>query len=1225
MAAHATRLKCPFFSKDGKAYQIWFQQDGWAGGVTTISGRGSPVSIEWGRRGIDIFTPIRGSHSAIALWRKTVTELDVLLDADTNEWLIIVVSGTSQAAIDAATFDEFWRGYLVLDNYEDSTIAIPDELDLEANDGVGELKNIPYTDASGSPEVAFTGRESFRVIARRCLDKLGYSLPFRMASRLYADGEPTSVDPWDKMECDNSIFYDDDGTAMSTYQVLQQLLYRMSAELFQRDGAWHFIAVELQDGTAYTVYKYTAGGAADGTTTQGVALDVDTLVTAETVLREPGRRGFIQPVGITSLRFNHGLIPSLIHGGTFSESFLRGGRGRVSTGELWSDFWTLSSGVGISDPIVRDASGARYTREYFGPRGFGRSSLGGYYTGNGVLFIPADFHGSSRVPDTVKGVVVTTMPFATQTGDPIAAGQRIVFTGTIKIPHNAGAGKGRFQTYWRIEIVGQDRILLTDGTWHDSTAESETDKAQTISPEGDNWGDQGVTLDQVRRFSFESEASPVAGDLFLKLYATSDVDGSDLDPEGVEWDDIEIQIIDEDGERLEANLTEAWTGLPDSVRPTIDLVMGPGPASFMPSAVTWGGVFFTDFVTDLIVAATELDELTTEAWVRFLNRFLERRHETYTRLDAEMGTPFTINSRNFALTYLRKDVRHQRDEFEIVRHIFDSAATISTQSSAENIHSFSQSSGSASALSGTVVDLGDLAGYISTQNPIALVDTEHEENDVVTVLTVDLVTVAGLFDEDEFVVVDRVTAKPFVFRMSADEADVTWDVEDPDNPGFGLTLDGPIAVGSGIYRSNAQLLDILYGVFEQLEITNDLLVDSPTFYVDSANNRVGMGTLVPDGTLHVHTGTAGAVTPVSDSDDLVVENSSHVGISLLSPDSVTSQIVFGSPSDARGASFTWQFFASLFTFGTNKSGAILELQSDNGQVNLTLSGIGGSRLGTFAGNISVDGGGILSSTGAISFGNENLTTTGFLQANTGGFGIARTEGTLHVHTGSAGAVTANTAGDDLVVENSTHGGISILCPDASTSTLIFGSLSDNKGAALEWIHNASRMTIATAKTGGFIEFQTDNFVPSLTLSGAAGSKLAEFFGDVEFSGAASSNGQSTNLKSATTELTGFTGASMTATNLIPAGSVVSGVTVRVTTLITGPAGFDVGDGTDVDRWGNSIVVAANTTTNGTDFTATDLQVYPAATNIVLTSDGVDFTAGAVRITVHYFDFTPAVS
>jgi len=95
------------------------------------------------------------------------------------------------------------------------------------------------------------------------------------------------------------------------------------------------------------------------------------------------------------------------------------------------------------------------------------------------------------------------------------------------------------------------------------------------------------------------------------------------------------------------------------------------------------------------------------------------------------------------------------------------------------------------------------------------------------------------------------------------------------------------------------------------------------------------------------------------------------------------------------------------------------------------------------------------------------------------------------------------------------------------------------------------------------------------------------------------------------------GSSVFAAGLIPAGSFLIGVTVRVVTQVTGPTGFDVGDGTDVDRWGNSISVVAGTTTDITDFSSSSVTTFPFANDVRLTSDGVDFTGGSVRITVHY--------
>lgn len=125
------------------------------------------------------------------------------------------------------------------------------------------------------------------------------------------------------------------------------------------------------------------------------------------------------------------------------------------------------------------------------------------------------------------------------------------------------------------------------------------------------------------------------------------------------------------------------------------------------------------------------------------------------------------------------------------------------------------------------------------------------------------------------------------------------------------------------------------------------------------------------------------------------------------------------------------------------------------------------------------------------------------------------------------------------------------------------------------------------------------------------------------------NGQIANIQSATVVLSAFSGGTKTATNLIPAGAVVLGVTIRVTTLITsgdGSVAMTIGDGTTADLWGSGIVFTLGTTTTGADFKAGSTpKNYPAATSVVFTATGGTFSAGAVRITVHYVSFTAATS
>ena len=61
--------------------------------------------------------------------------------------------------------------------------------------------------------------------------------------------------------------------------------------------------------------------------------------------------------------------------------------------------------------------------------------------------------------------------------------------------------------------------------------------------------------------------------------------------------------------------------------------------------------------------------------------------------------------------------------------------------------------------------------------------------------------------------------------------------------------------------------------------------------------KIGIGQTSPDGTLHVQSGHAGSVVAASVADDLIVENSDHSGITIMSPDDKYGTLGFGSPSD----------------------------------------------------------------------------------------------------------------------------------------------------------------------------------------------------------------------------------------------------------------------------------------------------------------------------------------
>jgi hypothetical protein len=111
------------------------------------------------------------------------------------------------------------------------------------------------------------------------------------------------------------------------------------------------------------------------------------------------------------------------------------------------------------------------------------------------------------------------------------------------------------------------------------------------------------------------------------------------------------------------------------------------------------------------------------------------------------------------------------------------------------------------------------------------------------------------------------------------------------------------------------------------------------------------------------------------------------------------------------------------------------------------------------------------------------------------------------------------------------------------------------------------------------------------------------------------------IATARATLSNVSGASVTATALIPAGAVVMGVTSKVTTALgtaNGTTGYKIGTGADDDRWGAITGTAAGTTSDNRNWTAGTIECFPAATDVIVTAVGGNFDAtGVIYLSVQY--------
>lgn len=216
---------------------------------------------------------------------------------------------------------------------------------------------------------------------------------------------------------------------------------------------------------------------------------------------------------------------------------------------------------------------------------------------------------------------------------------------------------------------------------------------------------------------------------------------------------------------------------------------------------------------------------------------------------------------------------------------------------------------------------------------------------------------------------------------------------------------------------------------------------------------------------------------------------------------------------------------------------------------------------------------------------------------------------LDVGTGGLGVTGTLTPTDQILAASGSAGVPGIAFAAATTTGFRFGSSQLIVYVAGNQILSASSSSVTVDGTGGLLVGATD-----VALTRLAAGQL-----NIGLQG----NGQKLGLKTLT-ELTTIAAAATTDTAIqIPAGALVLGVSVRVTTVIPTAATFNYGIAGATARYGTGIAVAATTTYPGTD---DGVRFYAAATAIRITPDLTPgANTGRVRTTIHYLDLTPPTS
>ena len=218
-------------------------------------------------------------------------------------------------------------------------------------------------------------------------------------------------------------------------------------------------------------------------------------------------------------------------------------------------------------------------------------------------------------------------------------------------------------------------------------------------------------------------------------------------------------------------------------------------------------------------------------------------------------------------------------------------------------------------------------------------------------------------------------------------------------------------IKAGVIAANAvNSSELASGALSGQNFTGDVTFDTTTLFVDSTNNRVGIGTASPAYKIDSRVSTSASIIAGLNLDASGNSNGDGSAINFSRADNVLSSVA--------------------------KISAV-KAEVSNNETDLVFS--------NYAAGSLTEKMRIVGATGNVGIGTNNPDTK------------------LHVHKGSAGSVTA-LSDSSLVIENSTHNYLTFLSPNNVENAIIFGDADSNNQGGLSYHHSTNHMGFKTAGT-----------------------------------------------------------------------------------------------------------------------------------------------------------------
>lgn len=233
--AKAEKYRYSFKSHEGQTCVVRFDFEGFAGSSTTLVGSARPFVLKEFNTDDDIFKPLRPQMAEMSFIASVsgVSIDDFLMDNDDD---VIVY-------FDFGSWTNYWSGYMLQDDFQETWIDTNHILTLRATEGIGQLKDVKLTDGGAELIGRYTPLEIIQFAMAQSVQSF---TDYKIFSNLFHSSmTDTSTNTGiDQCYVDAKTFMNNPSEYDNSYDALEKVNKSWNQTLYMYKGKWVIFRME---------------------------------------------------------------------------------------------------------------------------------------------------------------------------------------------------------------------------------------------------------------------------------------------------------------------------------------------------------------------------------------------------------------------------------------------------------------------------------------------------------------------------------------------------------------------------------------------------------------------------------------------------------------------------------------------------------------------------------------------------------------------------------------------------------------------------------------------------------------------------------------------------------------------------------------------------------------------------------------------------------------------